>query len=245
MSGCVLLPALLWAMSWTHFGQMAEDYDSARPPYPQAVFEVLKDQRVIGPGLKVLEVGAGSGLATRELVSSGSHVVALEPGRDLASRLKQAVPSASVVQSRLEDASLPDATFDSAVAATSMHWIDLSIGLPRLHASIHPGGSLAVFRNIFGDAGGHTEFRDHVRQIMARREGYDVSGPPPESRPTMRELAAEGLFLPMQTERWKWAIELTTPQVTRLFRTFSNWTEQEVHDVAAAAEACGGRVTEH
>ena len=63
-------------MSWTHFEQMAEDYDSARRPYPQAVFEVVKDQRVIGPGLKVLEVGAGSGLATRELVSSGSHVVA-------------------------------------------------------------------------------------------------------------------------------------------------------------------------
>jgi hypothetical protein len=38
---------------------------------------------------------------------------------------------------------------------------------------------------------------------------------------------------------------LTTEQVTALFRTFSNWTGEEVDDVAAAADACGGRVTEH
>jgi SAM-dependent methyltransferase len=231
-------------MSWTHFELMAENYGSARPPYPQAVFEVLKAERVIGPGLKVLEIGAGTGLATRELVSSGSQVVALEPGRDLATLLTQAVPSASVRRSRLEEASLPDAGFDSAVAATSMHWIDLSIGLPRLHASMRPGGSLAVFRNVFGDEGVRTQFRDRVRQIEARRRGR-ASESPSEPRPTMRELAGNGLFLPVRSERWKWTIELTTTQLTRLFRTFSNWTEQEVHDVAAAADACGGRVTEH
>ena len=172
-------------MSWTHFEQMAEDYDSARPPYPQAVFEVLKDQRVIGPGLKVLEVGAGTGLATRELVSSGSHVVALEPGRGLGQPAQASRTQRVGVQSRSEDASLPDATFDSVVAATSMHWIDLSIGLPRLHRSIRRGGSLAVFRSFFGDAGVDTEFRDRVRQIVARREDADVTGPPPEPRPTM------------------------------------------------------------
>lgn len=112
---------------------MAEGYALSRPPYPKALFEVLEASHVIGPGLKVLEVGAGSGLATHELISSGSHVVALEPGRELAAILTRAAPSASVVQSRLEDATLPDAAFDSAVAATSMHWVDLSIGLPRLH----------------------------------------------------------------------------------------------------------------
>jgi SAM-dependent methyltransferase len=231
-------------VSWTHFEEMAEEYRSARPPYPAALFEVLKAERVIGPGLRVLEVGAGSGLATRELASSGSHVVALEPGPDLAALLEQEVPGASVVRSRLEDAPLPDAAFDSVVAATSMHWVDLSIGLPRLHAVLRPGGSLGVFRNIFGDVSSRSEFRTHVEQIVSRRRGA-AREPSAEPRPTMSELAAGGLFVPLRSERWTWHLELTTQQVSGLFRTFSDWTEEEVGEIAAAADACGGRVLEH
>jgi SAM-dependent methyltransferase len=231
-------------MSWAHFEQMAEDYASARPPYPEALFEVLRAEGVIGPGLDVLEIGAGTGLATRELVSSGSRVVALEPGRDLATLLDRAVPGASVVRGRLEDVRLPAADFDSAVAATSMHWVDLSVGLPRLHAALRPRGSLAVFRHVFGDDDVRSEFRDRVQEIVARRP-VPPNQPPSEPLPTMRDLTVDGWFTPVRSERWKWSAELTTTQVTRLFATFSNWTGQEVQEVAAAADACGGRVTEH
>lgn len=231
-------------MSWTHFERMAKEYASARPGYLEAIYEVLMAERVIGPGRQVLEVGAGSGLATRELVLLGSHVVALEPGENLASLLEQQVPCASVVRGRLEDVALPDAGFDSVVAATSLHWVDLSVGLPRLHATLRRGGSLAVFRNIFGDDSVETEFRDRVRQIVAPR--WAQSGDPrAEARTTMAELAADDWFRPVRSERWQWAVELTTEQVTRLFRTFSDWTEAEVSAVGAAADACGGRVTEH
>ncbi len=223
---------------------MAEDYGSARPPYPAALFEVLRAERVIGPGLAVLEVGAGSGQATRELVSAGSEVVALEPGLDLAALLEHDVPGALVVRSRLEDAHLPESAFDSVVAATSMHWVDLSIGLPSLHAALRPGGSLAVFRNVYGDVGARSEFRDHVEQIVSRRQAAP-SEPTAEPRPTVSELEAEGLFVSVRSERWKWDIELTTTQVTDLFRTFSNWAAEEVGEVDAAADACGGTVTEH
>jgi SAM-dependent methyltransferase len=223
---------------------MAEDYGSARPPYPAALFELLRAERVIGSGLKVLEVGAGSGQATRELVVAGSQVVALEPGLDLAALLEREIPEASVVRNRLEDAHLPDTAFDSAVAATSMHWVDLSIGLPLLYAALRPGSTLAVFRNIVGDVSSRSEFRDHVDNIVARRHS-GAGEPPSETRPTMSELEAGGSFVPVRSERWKWDVTLTTTQVTALFRTFSNWTEKEVNEVAAAADACGGRVTKH
>jgi hypothetical protein len=69
--------------------------------------------------------------------------------------------------------------------------------------------------------------------------------PPGDPRPTMSELEAGGCFVAARSERRRWEVELTTEQVTALFRTFSNWTGEEVDDVAAAADACGGRVTEH
>lgn len=199
---------------------------------------------MIGPGRRILEVGAGSGLATQEFVASGSDVVALEPGERLALLLEQRVPGACVVRGRLEDVALAQAGFDSVVAAASLHWVDLSVGLPRLHASLRSGGSLAVFRNIFGDDSIETEFRDRVSQIVARR-GAGSGGIRSEQRPTMLELATDGWFRAVRTEQWKWTVELTTEQVTRLFRTFSDWTEPEVRARRAAADACGGCVTEH
>jgi SAM-dependent methyltransferase len=56
-----------------------------------------------------------------------------------------------VIVTRLEDATLPDGVFDSVVAATSMHWVDLHVGLPILHRVLRPGGWLAVWRTVFGD----------------------------------------------------------------------------------------------
>ncbi|HEY3529710.1 MAG TPA: methyltransferase domain-containing protein [Nocardioides sp.] len=231
-------------MSWQHFERLGADYASARPPYPAVVFEVLRSEGVIGAGLRVLEVGAGAGLATRDLVASGSEVVALEPGRDLASLLAEAVTGVEILTSRLEDADLPRAAFDSVVAATSLHWVDLAVALPRLHETLRPGRALAVFRTIFGDDGYRTEFRDRVQRIVSERETAEPETQR-EGRPTMDELSAGGYFRPVRSERWRWSVELTTEHVTRLFRTFSNWTEDEVRAVQAAAEACGGIVTEH
>ena len=111
---------------------MAAEYARARTPYPDVVFETLEQMGVIGPGRRVLEVGAGAGLATKPMLDRGSEVVALEPGRRLASILAEVAPRADVVVAGLEGAELADDDFDSAVAATAMHWVDLSVGLPAL-----------------------------------------------------------------------------------------------------------------
>ena len=79
-----------------HFEQMALEYAEARPPYPVAVFDCLEAAGVIGHGLRILEIGAGAGLATKELSRRGSEVVALEPGAQLVALLRDAVPGVEV-----------------------------------------------------------------------------------------------------------------------------------------------------
>jgi trans-aconitate methyltransferase len=184
---------------------MAENYASSRPPYPRLIFHLLRSEGAIGPGLQVLEFGAGSRLATRELVASGSQVVAIEPGHDLRALLAAAVPEAQIVPTGLEDASLPLGAFDSVVAATSLHWVNLAVALPKLHSALRSDGRLAVFRTIFGDDTVHTEFRDRVKQIVATREQISERTAP-EARPTMAELSASGHFRPARSERWRWNI---------------------------------------
>ena len=227
-----------------HFERMAEMYADARPPYPDALYELLEAEGVTGPGRRVLEIGAGTGLATTRLVSDGCEVTAVEPGPTLAAILQARVPSASVVTARLEDAELPSG-FDSAVSATAMHWVDLEVALPRLHAVLPPGGLLAVWRTVFRDEDRATPFRERVEEIVVRRRG----GPRPERggepRPTVDELAAGGWFVPIRSERWRWQVDLGADQVGRLFRTFSDWTADEAAAAARAADDLGGVVTEH
>lgn len=231
-------------MSGMHFERMADEFARARPPYPRVVFETLADLGVIGPGVRVLEVGAGSGLATLDLLAAGSRVTALEPGERLARLLTEAAPAATVIVTRLEDADLPDAAFDSVVAATSLHWVDLQVGLPILHRALRPRGLMAVWRNVFGDETVSTPFRAQVERITAARDdpGEQVSR---DGHPTMHELVGQGWFTPLDTMSWRWSLDLTTQQVRSLFSTFSNWTPAEVETAATAADECGGWVTEH
>ncbi|WP_127479720.1 class I SAM-dependent methyltransferase [Nocardioides pantholopis] len=232
-------------MSGTHFERMAAEYARARPPYPPPLYEALSEVGVIGPGRRVLEVGAGAGLATRELARRGCAVVALEPGPELASLARRSVPDATVIEQRLEDADLPEHSFDSAVAATSLHWVDLTVGLPALHAALRPGGWLGVWRTIFGPEDVVTDFRVRVGEIVARRDPAGAGAPRPPERPTMEELAAGGWFEPVHTERWRWTIDLDTDQVRSLFRSFSDWTPAEAEEAARAVDELGGQVTEH
>jgi SAM-dependent methyltransferase len=230
-------------VSGTHFEEMATEYARARPPYPDIVFETLDQAGVIGPGRRVLEVGAGAGLATRPILDRGSEVVALERGRQLTSILAEVAPGADVVVAGLEDAELADDDFDSAVAATAMHWVDLSVGLPKLHRALRPGGLLAVWRTVFGDDTVQTDFRTRVGAIVARR-GKAGDGLR-EARPTVDELTAGGWFEHLRTEHWRWSIELDAEEVGRLFATFSDWTTAEAVEVEKAVVDLGGRVTEH
>src|SRR5215204_2198587 len=66
----------------TTFDTGAELYERARPGYPRQLFaDLAMSTGLRAAGARVLEVGAGTGQATRGLLECGWSVVALEPGR--------------------------------------------------------------------------------------------------------------------------------------------------------------------
>jgi SAM-dependent methyltransferase len=64
------------------FDSVAAEYDAARPSYPAGVFDVLGDLQ----GLVALDVGAGTGIATRQLLERGAAVVAIDRGPEVLRR---------------------------------------------------------------------------------------------------------------------------------------------------------------
>jgi 23S rRNA (adenine-N6)-dimethyltransferase len=65
----------------------------------------------VGPGDLVVDVGAGSGMLTRALAAAGARVLAVEPDRRLARRLRRVAPEASVVEADALEISWPREPF--------------------------------------------------------------------------------------------------------------------------------------
>lgn len=71
------------------FGSAAEGYDAARPSYPPQLFDDLVDVAAIEPGERLLEIGCGTGKATRPLLERGFSVVCIELGPQLAEQARR------------------------------------------------------------------------------------------------------------------------------------------------------------
>ena len=232
-----------------HFDRVARTYDEARPAYPQALWDVLTDERVLLPGADVLELGAGSGQATVPLLDAGARVTAVEPGPALAGMLREriSVREAVVVEAVAEELELAGAAYDAVVAATSFHWLDRDVLLPRLHATLRPEGLLAVWWTVFGAAEVTTPFRERVARI-ARRHGLDRQPRRTDALDTAlwtERLEAGGWFAVRRAEVLPWSIDLSAHQVRGLFATFPTWPDAALAEIEDAARETGEPVTEH
>lgn len=96
---------------------------------------------------RVLDLGAGTGKLTRQIVACGAAVVAVEPGNEMRSMLERVVPEAESLAGSAEAIPLPDASVDAVVVAQAFHWFRTSEALAEMHRVIRPGGGYALFWN--------------------------------------------------------------------------------------------------
>jgi SAM-dependent methyltransferase len=122
------------------FDQQAERYDRCRPRYPDAVIDAL-----LGPepsGLKVLDVGCGTGIASRPMAARGSEVLGVE----LAPRMAEIARShgIDVEISAFEDWDAAGRSFDRVTSAQAWHWLDMLAATAKAASLLRPRGSLCL-----------------------------------------------------------------------------------------------------
>ena len=125
------------------FDEEAERYDRCRPTYPDALIDDL-----LGPtpdGLDVLDVGCGTGLASRLMAERGASVLGVE----VAPRMAEIARShgIDVEIGAFEDWEPAGRTFDRVTSAQAWHWLDLPVATTKAASVLRPGGRLGLTWN--------------------------------------------------------------------------------------------------
>jgi ubiquinone/menaquinone biosynthesis C-methylase UbiE len=130
------------------FGGVADAYDRGRPSYPrEAAAWLTTDEPPRGQRLSVLEIGAGTGKLTEQLVALGHDVHATEPDPQMLAILEKRHPGVRVSQAPAEEIPAGDATYDVVVSAQAFHWFDYDRALPEIARVLKPRGRLSLVWN--------------------------------------------------------------------------------------------------
>lgn len=211
----------------------ALEYDAVRPRYPRPAVTGILAQGPDSP--QVVELGAGTGILTRQLLDRGARVVAVEPSppmlgillsssqemlgpesaeRPRTARTRSRSRAQATVEARCapaEQTGLPGGCADIVVAAQSWHWFDPAAAQAEAARLLGGQGVLALIWNYL-DTADPTAHR--LTRMMRAGDVYR-----PEWQPTL----APALFCSVQSTEYRWQRTLTVAELFRYATTLSSW----------------------
>jgi SAM-dependent methyltransferase len=129
------------------FDPLVDAYDAARPSYPNELYDAVERLTRPLPGARVVEIGAGTGIATSGLRGRGADVLAVDIGPGMLRRLRERIPDQPAVIARGEQLPVRDEYADLVCAAQAWHWVHPEQGPLEVRRVLRPGGALAVWWN--------------------------------------------------------------------------------------------------
>jgi len=226
------------------FGAIASAYEQFRPGYPEELFNVVA-QYAGEPLRTALEIGAGTGKATRLFAEHGVEVTATEPDAAMLAELHKTVPaSVRTLQCAFEDLQ-PGRTYGLVCAAAALHWTQPEGRWPRVAALLEPGGVFASFGGPVGLA--DPEIEQAVRAARAPFLDSDDIPSPDGTAPEAAmqwpgtELLQSELFCDVQQHVVERRLTMSRHQyvghvsTVSAYLQLSDTVQQQVYDAIARA----------
>ncbi len=238
------------------FDSVVDAYDAIRPSYPGPMFDALFELLPADP--HIIEVGPGTGQATRDLLDRAATVHAIEIGPALADRLRANLPSDRLKISigDFETLELPMGAADAVVSATAYHWISPLAQVVRPAELLRPGGVVAIVDLVQVDDPADVGFFAAAQPIYDRHgqgtpTGYHAPRRDAVDPPIAARLAADERFDDVTVRRYDWDQTYTSDEYRLLMQSYSGTQMMDPDDrnrllddiERLVVDRFGGRVT--
>jgi ubiquinone/menaquinone biosynthesis C-methylase UbiE len=127
------------------FDAVADEYHRARPTYPAGIYDVLEEELGGLAGAVVVDIGAGTGIASRQLLARGATVIALDLAEQMLRHASTSSPTPAVVRADGTAMPLRHSCADLACFAQAWHWFDVERTAPELVRILRPSGLWAAW----------------------------------------------------------------------------------------------------
>jgi SAM-dependent methyltransferase len=209
----VLAVEQLWSLSpkscdvqrrRSSFGSQAALYHAVRPGYPTDLVEWL----VGDPPKTVVDLGAGTGVLTQQLMALGHNVVGVEP--DELMRAHAESIGLLLRDGSAETVPVADRAADAVVVGQAWHWFDKRAAVREVGRILRPGGHLGLLWNLRDES---ESWVAELGEIVRGEDRTSVDGA--DVPPTLDELGAPIV------RRARHSQSLTTGQILELVGTWS------------------------
>jgi SAM-dependent methyltransferase len=191
------------------FGNVAETYHRVRPPYSQPLLDRAQEALELGAYARVLDLAAGTGRLTRELMRRFAEVVAVEPDERM-----RAVHGGALAGSA-EAIPLEEASVDAVFVGEAFHWFDPAAAIPEVARVLRSRGGLAVVSTHWWE----TEPPLPEAALEPLSKPYERSLP--QRRPPWHEAFGALPFEPLRRERAEEEVTVDADQLLTLYSTTS------------------------
>ena len=209
------------------FGNVAETYDRVRPPYSRVLLDCAEEVLELDAQARVLDLGAGTGRVTRELVRRFEHVVAVEPDERMRALHGEAVAGSA------EAIPLEDASVDAVFVGEAFHWFDPEAAIPEIARVLRPRGGLAILWTHWWET--EPPLPDEALGLL--REPWDRSQS--QRRPPWRGAFDASPFEPLQVEHDTDEITVDADELLTLYSTTSALASLPRTSARRSSTVCG------
>lgn len=204
------------------FDGVARGYAGVRPSYPSVLVTDVLEFADVAPGRRVLEVGCGTGQASRLFAERGYPMLLIDVGANMIEVAREELMQFPDVEFRccaFEDCRLEE-TFPLLISATAFHWIDPERRFALAYEALVDGGTLAVFSNRHVNRVG---FFEEVQEVYSSVAPELVRKRVSENeRGRARTLPGENLFSDDETRVYPWEARYSATDYLRLLGSYSD-----------------------
>lgn len=111
----------------TRFSDRVEDYAKYRPGYPSGILDLMRDTLGLRSDHIIADLGSGTGIFSRLLLSNGNLVFGVEPNkemREMGEALLKDFPRFRSVDGTAEHTTLLEHSVHFVTSAQAFHWFD-------------------------------------------------------------------------------------------------------------------------